>query len=279
MVGDIKYSLVLATLGRGDTVERFLASLAAQTYPLGAVEIIIVDQNKNGLLDDIVSRYSGVLNLTHVKSDVLGLSVNRNIGLERAVGEVVAFPDDDCEYPADLLANVDASFSAQNATFILGSIWDDKQNRPAIRNWPGSPVKLNRFNFYRLTSSITLFSKDMTQRFDERFGLGAPFGSNEDAIFVYSLLKSGNEGVYLPGLRVYHEDQPLGSLDARKVASYAKGFGRFAREYASAHILAIFLASVLFQSIGLVKSGLCLDFRTASLRATSLKWRIMGYFA
>lgn len=279
MANKVKYSLILATLGRGETVERFLESLSAQTYSLDAVEIIIVDQNKDGRLDDIVFRYQRVLNLTHVKSEVLGLSVNRNIGLDRAIGEIVAFPDDDCEYPADLLSNVDASFTETNAKFILGSIWDAKQGRPAIRRWPGSPAVLNRFNFYRLTSSITLFSQDKAQRFDERFGLGAPFGSNEDVIFVYSLLKSGNSGVYLPNIRVYHEDQPLSSLESRKVASYAKGFGRFAREYASVHILAIFLASVLFQTIGFVKSCLFFDFQTAGLRATSIKWRILGYFA
>lgn len=273
-----KFSLVLATLGRRDTVDRFLETLEAQDYPLDFVEVIIVDQNKNGLLDSVVEKYSTRLDIKHVKSPTPGLSLNRNLGMDRAAGEIIGFPDDDCEYPADLLRIVETAFQETNADLLLGRIWDQKQGRPAIRPWPNKTINLNTFNFYRLTSSITLFTKVKAQRFDERFGLGAQFGSNEDAIFVYSVLRSGSAGVYLPKIKVYHEDQPMSALTEEKVASYAAGFGRFAREYSSFSVLAIFLSSVIFQALHCVKSFALFDMKAAALRATSLRSRVRGFF-
>jgi glycosyltransferase involved in cell wall biosynthesis len=273
-----KFSLVLATLGRRDTVDRFLETLLAQDYPLDLVEIIIVDQNKDGLLDNVVEKYSSRLDIKHVKSPTPGLSLNRNLGMDRATGEIIGFPDDDCEYPADLLGTVETAFQDTNADLLLGRIWDQKQGKPAIRPWPDKTIKLNTFNFYRLTSSITLFTKVRAQRFDERFGLGAQFGSNEDAIFVYSVLRSGSAGVYLPKIKVYHEDQPMSALTEEKVASYAAGFGKFAREYSSVSVLAIFFSSVLFQALHCVKAFALFDMKAAGLRATSLRSRVRGFF-
>ena len=272
-----KFSLVLATLGRDDTVDVFLHSLAHQDYPSDLVEVIIVDQNLDGRLDEIVARHRGQISLNHIKSPIRGLSLNRNIGLNHAQGDIVGFPDDDCEYPNDLLSKVDALFDELDVDVLLGRIWDRKLNKPAIRNWPEKTIALNSYNFYRLTSSITLFTKVVAQRFDERFGLGAQYGSNEDVIFVSSLLRSGATGQYVPSLTVYHEDQPLTALSREKVASYAVGFGRFAREYCSMSILAIFLLSVLFQALHLLKALVSFDMRSASLRAASLRGRIRGF--
>ena len=273
-----KFSLVLATLGRRDTVDRFLETLAEHDYPLDAVEVIIVDQNKNDLLDDVVNKHSSILNIKHVKSPTPGLSLNRNLGMDRAAGEIIGFPDDDCEYPGDLLRIVGAAFQETKADLLLGRIWDQKQGKPAIRSWPDKKIALNTFNFYRLTSSITLFTRAKTHRFDERFGLGAKFGSNEDIIFVYSLLRLGLSGLYLPEIKVYHEDQPMSALTEGKVASYAAGFGRFAREYCSVSVLAIFLSSVIFQALHCAKAFALFDMKAAGLRATSLRARVRGFF-
>lgn len=274
----IRFSLVLATVGRKDTVVRVLQSLVEQSYVMSAVEIIIVDQNRSTLLDDVIEKFSELLNLIHIRSPVLGLALNRNLGLEKASGEVVGFPDDDCEYPPDLLSKVDTLLLRDNVELVLGSIWDPKLSKHAIRKWPDNIIGLNRFNFYRLTSSITLFTTHREHRFDERFGLGAQYGSNEDAIFVYSLLNQGVVGIYDPGLQVFHDDQPMSSLDVRKVAGYAKGFGKFARIYASPYVLVIFGASITFQIIGCIAALMRFDKSIFKLRYTSLKCRLGGFF-
>jgi glycosyltransferase involved in cell wall biosynthesis len=272
------FSFILATVGRKESIAVLLQTLVDQTYPIDKFEILIIDQNKNCLIDEIVVRYQKHLNIIHIKSAVLGLSINRNIGLEKCTGDIICFPDDDCEYPIFLVEKVAQLFAIGDIDFLLGKIWDKNKNIPAIRKWPERNIKINRINFYRLTSSITLFTTNKTQRFDERFGLGTSYGSNEDVIYIYSLLARGNTGAYFPEVTVYHEHQAIESLSRAKVASYAKGFGRFVWEYKSFSIFVIFIISITFQALAFIRSVLIFDWQSASLRITSLKWRIFGLF-
>jgi len=85
-------SLVTCTLGdRKERLVRLLNSLAQQTF--GAFELIVVDQNPPGYLDEILQTYGAELCIKHVRS-APGLSVGRNLGLTVARGQIVGFPDE-----------------------------------------------------------------------------------------------------------------------------------------------------------------------------------------
>ena len=96
----LKFSLLLATVGRTAELERFLSSLDAQTYR--NFDLIVVDQNPDERLAALVQSYAGRFPVLCVKSTP-GLSRARNAGLRYVSGDVIAFPDDDCWYPPDLL--------------------------------------------------------------------------------------------------------------------------------------------------------------------------------
>ena len=51
----------------------------------------------------------------------------RNAGLAAASGEIIAFPDDDCWYPVDLLNRIDDWFNAnsQYAVLAVGALDND----------------------------------------------------------------------------------------------------------------------------------------------------------
>jgi len=273
----MRFSLVLATMGRDQTVDRFIESVVEQDFQLKEIELIIVDQNEDDRLDSIVYKYStSDLTVKHIKSSFKGLSFNRNVGLKVACGEIVCFPDDDCEYSSNLLTTVDKIFLDFGAGFVSGRIWDKAKNASAIRNWPEKARVYNRLNFYRMASSITLFAKSNTMRFDERFGLGAKYGSNEDAIYICQMLKNGMHGVYSPNIVVYHDDQPISAVDLKKVASYSRGFGNFIRIYLSPYTFAIFLTSLTYQLIQALVSLCRLRFSDVRLRLLSLLNRIAG---
>ena len=51
----MKFSLVMATLGRSEEIKIFLDSLSVQDYK--NFELIIVDQNERDILRDIVDEY------------------------------------------------------------------------------------------------------------------------------------------------------------------------------------------------------------------------------
>ena len=59
-------------------------------------EVVIVDQNPEGFLDEVVSKYQTALTIKYVRTDPRGVSHARNLGMVHAEGDVVAFPDDDC---------------------------------------------------------------------------------------------------------------------------------------------------------------------------------------
>lgn len=103
----MKFSLILATLGRDKEVANFLESLKNQSYK--NFELIVVDQNQDGKIDNIIQEYKKDFFINHIKIKEKGLSYARNVGLKYINGEIVAFPDDDCEYPENLLEN-DKSF-------------------------------------------------------------------------------------------------------------------------------------------------------------------------
>ena len=101
----MRFSLILATVGRTEELERFLDSLLVQTHR--DFEVVVVDQNKDERLLSVLEPYTEKLRLEHLRPGSRGASRARNEGLERASGELFAFPDDDCWYPPDLLARAD----------------------------------------------------------------------------------------------------------------------------------------------------------------------------
>ena len=100
----MKVSLILPTLNRTDDLAVFLDSLLEQTYK--DFELIVVDQNEGNEVFEIVKDYEEDFKIKYVKSDEKGLSLNRNRGLILMKGEIVGFPDDDCEYSPDTLEKV-----------------------------------------------------------------------------------------------------------------------------------------------------------------------------
>lgn len=87
------------------------------------------------------------MKIKYIHIEQKGLSLARNIGLKYVKGDIVAFPDDDCEYPADLLKEVNDFFVSCNEyeIFACKSIdknlkvnsngkWESKQYRITLTN-------------------------------------------------------------------------------------------------------------------------------------------------
>jgi glycosyltransferase involved in cell wall biosynthesis len=272
-----KISLIMATYGRRTEVSNFLDSISKQTYPLECIEIIIVDQNNNLTLDDIVGSFNKRLKITHIKSKIKGLSANRNIGLDAAKGDIIAFPDDDCTYYPDTISHVINLFNRMPTTkIIMGSIFDKKTGVDLLRRWPKKRIAINKWNFYRLISSITIFSKLRNHRFDPKLGIGSYYGSNEDADYIYRSLQNGDKIVYVSSLNIWHPEQRNNILPKEKVTSYGLGFGAFVAKNISPQIIFLFLQSILFHTTILVTSLTRLNIKSSIIRAHAIYSRVYG---
>lgn len=274
-----RVSLIVATLGRYEEIGLFLASLAGQTSPATTFEVIVIDQNDTLDLRPILSVYDARLSIEHVRSAKKGLSVSRNIGLDIARGEIVAFPDDDCIYYPDTLESVCTYFDTyRDNAVILGAIYDRASQTPLIRRWPSEARRVSKWNFYLLLSSITIFSKAREVRFDERLGAGAKFGSNEDADYVYRVLDSGLVARYEPSIQVWHKAMPTSQSSPARVSRYGAGFGAFVAKNMSLTCFVLFLQAVSYHFAVAAKAICALNPGRARVHVIASLSRIAGAF-
>jgi glycosyltransferase involved in cell wall biosynthesis len=249
-----------------------------QTINPNRFEVIIVDQNDSIDLTPIISRYSRNLSLRHIRSNIKGLSLNRNVGLDLAEGEIVAFPDDDCTYYPDTLDKVLHCFRDNpDISLFMGAVYDRSTNTRVIRSWPSDPRFVTKWNCFLLTSSVSLFSRSVDLRFDEQLGAGAKFGSNEDSDYVLRALTSGGRVRYDPSIEVWHPAQPIVLTSADKVCAYGLGFGALVAKHFSVPLAVLFLNSCSYHLVMATKAICSRDVRTATKRLTAMYSRLLGF--
>lgn len=226
----MKYSLIIATLGRKKELLDVIESIKNSDYDISNLEIIIIDQNEKGFLDKEVSVFED-LKMKYIHSDIKGLSYNRNIGLSYATGDIICFPDDDCKFYANTLQQVSNILSDSNIDFCMGRIYNRETKKDVIKKWPKKEFKVNKFNSYFINSSIAMFiKKEYILNFDENLGVGAKFGSCEDADLIYRILENKAKGIYTSKIELWHPEPNYQEISLEKVKNYASGFGYFVRK-------------------------------------------------
>jgi len=173
----MKFSLICATINKTKELQRLLESLANQSYK--DFELIVIDQNRDSRLRKVLSPYLGRFRIIHFNSSP-GLSSSRNLGIREANGNIVAFPDDDCWYPADLLGRIVHMFRNKPEIDIFTGRSVDENGMPSGGRWGRSSGRLNRYNIWTRGLSITIFLRASVVRkigmFDESLGLRAGTG-------------------------------------------------------------------------------------------------------
>jgi len=272
----IDISLIVATLGRYEEVERLLTSLAQQTIDHRRLEVIIVDQNDSIDLTPIIAIFSKHLAISHIRSTKHGVAFNRNKGLAIARGSIVAFPDDDCTYYADTLERVLDHYQQEPEwVLLLGSVYDRNTNQPVIRRWPKHAIRATPANVFFLYSSITIFSRLRSLLFDERLGAGAPYGSYDDADYVFRALQYGPVQ-YSPAVQVWHSDLNASLMPPAKIRAYGVGFGAFVAKHFTIYCIAIFIMAVGYHVGMAVKSALFFDAKNTKAHFISITSRVSG---
>ena len=231
----MKFSLVLATLGRDREVADFLKSLMDQTYK--NFELIIIDQNKDGKIDAIVEPFKRCFNVRHVKVDFTGNARARDYGIQLANGRIIAFPDDDCAYEKDVLKKVVAEFKRRKDIFILvAGSYDFSSSRFSIG------VNSRKAQYF---SRFRMMGVEFTQFFDRKkidgkqfhldhdFGIGSKYSGGEGFELLYRLLRAGSTAFYNPEIKIYHPDKDHYKLGTGRMLMYSTGVGAYIRKFAN----------------------------------------------
>ena len=209
-----RFSLVLCTINRKHEVDKFLETLAKQSFK--KFEVIIIDQNDGEFLDSTVAKWSNRLRIKHIKVLFRGLSRARNYGLTFANGDLIAFPDDDCEYQPSTLEAVEIFFR-QNAT---ASIVIGKQISKINSKKNSSPIQCRQIKnvldiFLSKGISFTIFGKSNEIRslepgvFDEELGVGAgtEWGSGEETDFLIRGYRAGMTVFKHQAIMIFHPEK------------------------------------------------------------------------
>lgn len=232
----MKISLVLTTINRLGELERFLKALDRQTYR--NFELILVDQNPDGYLAPLLDSFQGRFQLYRYFSEP-GSSLGRTVGLKHLSGDIVAFPDDDCWYPPDLLEKVRALFERNHVWDGISGQTIDENGSLSVASWSSFYGYLTVWNIWTRGVIVSYFFKRKTVEqvgaFDETLGLGidTPWGAGEDVDFFIRAVKSGARIFYTPEIKVYHPQtaSDYSERELRKSFSYGMGMGRVLRKH------------------------------------------------
>ena len=215
------FSLLIATVRRRTELENLLFTLRQQQYQ--HLQIIIADQNPPSFLEGLYAQFPD-LPLQIVPVPDKGVSQARNAIIPLAEGSYIAFPDDDCWYAPDTLAQVVGAFQRHpEAGAVLGY-------------WTPSPQLPQPDSTEQTLSATALFSQGGTcvqffraeavkgLCFDTRLGpgTGLPYGCGEDTDYLLEAHKRAPVW-RCPSIRVFHPSPDTHVPSDCKIASYAAG--------------------------------------------------------
>lgn len=109
----MKISVVIPTLDEEEYIEKCLKSIRNQNI---TAEIIVVDSKSRDRTVDIAMRHADKV----VTGKVGNISINRQLGVEIASGDIVVTADADTVYPHDWLERIAGYFKDKNVVAVSG---------------------------------------------------------------------------------------------------------------------------------------------------------------
>jgi glycosyltransferase involved in cell wall biosynthesis len=263
----------MPTLGRKEEVILFLTKITEQAYR--NFQLILVDQNNDNYIFDLYLQYKDKIDLKYIHSDKKGLSLNRNIGLENCDGDIIAFPDDDCEYEPNTLERVFRFFTANPNYVFYTCNTKDRNSKNKILQSKRENTDISIYNIMRTGISFTIFvlaDRIKAFRFDEQLGVGAEYGSGEESDLLLYLLKNNNRGLYNADTYIYH---PYKVDDAARSFPYGKGFGALYKKAITTYKFYV-LFPIFFYLLIKQAFMICLH-PSEKGRIASMKGRLYGF--
>jgi GT2 family glycosyltransferase len=261
-------AVLICTRNRGDSIAATIASVLANPYP--DFELIIVDQSGDDRTAAAVGRFRADPRLRYLHTSSRGLARARNLGLALIRHDLVLLTDDDCEVPANWIAEMVAPFLRHPQ---VGIVFCDVVAGPHDRSLGFVPVNQNPraqliagLARWRTSDGVNIgIGAGMAIRrsaaaqiagFDPLFGSGSHFRSGDDLDFTMRLLAAGRQiyrtdraAVVHHGFRTYDEGRRLIRSNMFSVGAI---YGRMLRRghwHALRHYFGVLAAMVILPAV------------------------------
>lgn len=217
-------SIVIPTRNRRALLRRSLGALAAQSYPLAAMEAIVVaDGCEDGTRD--VAREAWPFAVRLIEQSAAGPAAARNRGAEAATGELLLFLDDDVEAgPSLVAAHAGAHGGGSRPRVAIGYLPPALQGRTdlfaiMLRAWWEAMFERLRDPGHRFAYSDLLSGNFSVERllFGRTGGFEESLRCHEDYELGFRLIAAGAELVFVPAaVGTHHEFTDLARALRRK---------------------------------------------------------------
>jgi glycosyltransferase involved in cell wall biosynthesis len=215
-----KVSVVVCAYNAARTLPECLRSLGEIDYP--DYEVILVDDGSTDHTPAIAAEFP---QFVYVRQPNRGLSVARNVGAERATGEVVAYTDADCVVDADWLRCVVQGLQCQGVDAIGGpniTPHTDGWSAQCVAVSPGNPshVMLDDCRAEHIPGCNMAFRREALMRlggFDPQYRQ-----AGDDVDMCWRLLDEGGSIGYASGAFVWHHRRETVRAYLKQQIGYGK---------------------------------------------------------
>lgn len=229
----MRFSLVIGTLNRLEAIKSCLQSISEQTY--SDYEVIIIDQSEGIETEEYIKTINdNRIIYRHVKFK--GLSKARNEALKFATGDFFCLMDDDAYYDKNYLE--EANKNCDTRVVLSGYIFDTIKNTDFVRY--RNKTQKHQVNLREIMktcpSAALIIPMELIKEcglFDERFGVGATWGSGEETDLLLRGIEKGFIVKYIPYMRVKHPVPIKECLneDIQKKVKYFEGLGALYKKH------------------------------------------------
>ena len=229
-------SIVIPTINRKKEVEMLLQSIELADIDI-PYEVIIIDQNPEGFLDEICDKYAQKLPLKQYTVQFKGASKARNFGVQKAEGDIICFPDDDAEFLPDTIKNALEIMKEKDVPCVFGKVISKTTGDDVIIDFCKEEKYLLLTDFEGAFVEATMFAKTNLLRefpYDEELGVGTIHGAEEAYDLVYRMLQANKRIYYTPEIKFYHPAKVIARErpeEIRRAFYYSCGLGYLCRKH------------------------------------------------
>lgn len=238
----MKVSVIIPTYNRKEILRHCLTGVTNRDYP--DYEVIVVDDGSTDGTGEMVQQEFP--QVRYIRQDPnQGPAAARNRGIEVAMGEIVAFTDDDCEPPADWLQSLSEGFQRHPEVSGVGGY--PEATPDALRSnifaryeayvvhdlyRVGNEPYVGSLETPGCGTNNVAYRADVLREvngFDQSF----PYAASEDADLKKRVTEAGHLLLYLPIKVSHHHEFNWGSFRRQQVTR-GRGVVHFERKHEGA---------------------------------------------